>query len=341
MKQIPASILTLIAGVVVTLVSLWVGQNNHLLPEQASEQAPLVDNFFNVMVTIGTALFLVVEGAILLFVLRFRQKPGDDTDGVPIEGSVSLEILWTAIPSILVIGLGIYSVQVYEEMGGFTPAGSTMMAHHHAPAAIAHLPGSAMAAPMSPATEIAEAGEATLESTKKSGVKYGVGAPLDERSKLPDLAVDVTGVQYAWLFNYPGTGITSSELHVPVSKDVLLNISAMDVIHSFWVPQFRLKQDAIPGQPTQLRFVATKIGNYPIVCTELCGAYHGSMRTEIVVQSPEDYESWVAENQIAQHSDLHQSLALHPTEQSASEFLSPYTSEMGIDAATLAHLQKS
>ena len=119
MTQIPSSILTLIAGVVVTLVSLWFGQNNHLLPEQASEQAPLVDNFFNVMVTIATALFLVVQGAILLFIIRYRQRPGDDTDGVPVEGSVPLEILWTAIPAILVVGIGIYSVQVYEEMGGF------------------------------------------------------------------------------------------------------------------------------------------------------------------------------------------------------------------------------
>ena len=63
MKEIPASVITLVIGVIVTLISLWVGQNHGLLPEQASEQAPLVDGFFNVMVTIGTALCLVVEGA--------------------------------------------------------------------------------------------------------------------------------------------------------------------------------------------------------------------------------------------------------------------------------------
>ena len=96
MKQIPASIITLVIGVVVTLISLWVGQNHGLLPEQASAQAPLVDGFFNVMVTIATALFLVVEGAILLFVIKYRQRRGDDTDGVPISENFALEVFWTS-----------------------------------------------------------------------------------------------------------------------------------------------------------------------------------------------------------------------------------------------------
>ncbi|WP_404784416.1 cytochrome c oxidase subunit II transmembrane domain-containing protein [Altericista sp. CCNU0014] len=81
MKQIPTSLLTLVAGVLIALVSFWVGQNHPLLPEQASEQAALVDNFFNVTIAIATALFIVVQGAILLFAIRFRRRKGDDTDG--------------------------------------------------------------------------------------------------------------------------------------------------------------------------------------------------------------------------------------------------------------------
>ncbi|NJO72578.1 MAG: hypothetical protein HC833_01655 [Leptolyngbyaceae cyanobacterium RM1_406_9] len=103
MKQIPASLLPLLTGVLITLISLWVGQHHGLLPEQASEQAPLVDQFFNVMVTIATALFLVVQGAIVLFIIQFRRRAGDDTDGVAIKGSFPLEILWTAIPAVIVI----------------------------------------------------------------------------------------------------------------------------------------------------------------------------------------------------------------------------------------------
>jgi cytochrome c oxidase subunit II len=293
MKQIPNSLITLLIGIVVTLISLWVGQHHGLLPEQVSEQAVLVDRFFNVMVTIATALFLVVQGAIVVFVIQFRKRPNDETDGVPIEGNFSLEILWTTIPAIIVIGLGLYSVDVYEQMGGFAPAHSHgMMAHQAMPAST-----SAIAAPL-----IAEAepgSPPTLNSTTATTpARYGIGAP-NQAGNANALVVNVTGLQYAWLFNYADSGITAGELHVPIGQAVQLNISAQDVIHSFWVPQLRMKQDALPGQPSELRFVAIKLGTFPIVCAELCGSYHGSMRTQLVVHSPEDYDAWLAANQVA------------------------------------------
>jgi cytochrome c oxidase subunit 2 len=271
MKQIPISILTLIAGIIVTAISLWVGQNNHLLPEQASAQAPLVDDFFNVMVAIGTALFLVVQGAIIISLIQFRRRRGDNGDGQPIEGNFPLEILWTAIPGIIIIGLGIYSVNVYTEMGGIDamPAAGYANAHHATHQSMAAQPNSS---------------------------PIGIGSAPTKEGEPPDVVVNVSGMQYAWLFNYPDRNIVAGELHVPIGQDVLLNISANDVIHSFWVPQFRLKQDAIPGQATQLRFTATKTGTYPIVCTELCGGYHGSMRSSVIVHTPEAYDRWLEEN---------------------------------------------
>ncbi len=81
MQQIPASLLTLVAGALVTIIGLWVSQTHNLLPVQASEQAPLVDGFFNVMFAIAIALFLIVEGTILFFAIHFRQRKGDETDG--------------------------------------------------------------------------------------------------------------------------------------------------------------------------------------------------------------------------------------------------------------------
>lgn len=329
MKQIPTSLLTLLAGVAIALISLWVGQHHGLLPEQASEQAPLVDNFFNVMVTIATALFLVVQGAILWFVIQFRKPAGDESDGAPIEGNFSLEIVWTAIPAIIVIGLGIYSVDVFEQMGGFGPTHNHGSIAHHSPGF-----GSAMAAPT-----IADAGD--MGEPTSPTAKYGFGAPTVEGSKAADLVVNVTGLQYAWLFNYPDSGVMAGELHVPLGKAVQLNLSAQDVIHSFWVPQFRLKQDAIPGQPTELRFVATKIGTYPVVCTELCGSYHGNMRTQLIVHSPADYDAWLAENRIAQSSDGKQRIALNPAELSTSEFLAPYARSIGVNAETLTQLHSN
>jgi len=341
MQKIPASILTLVAGVLVTLVSVWVGQHHGLLPEQASEQAPLVDGFFNVMITIGTALFLVVEGAIVLFAIQFRQRQGDTGDGVPLEGSVPLEILWTAIPAVIVIGLGIYSVDVYERMGGFDAA-MPGMAHHHAPmqTVAQSLPAdSAIAAPLiTDAGAIADMQDLTGELPKPNLPVFGFGATPQEQGKLPDLMVNVLGLQFAWVFTYPDSGITSGELHIPLGADVKLNISAQDVIHSFWVPQFRLKQDAIPGQPSELRFVATKLGTYPIVCAELCGSYHGGMRTQVVVHTPAEYQTWVTETQIAQGQEAVQTVAMTPSQRSDAQFLAPYGEELGVTAHALAPL---
>ena len=145
-------------------------------------------------------------------------------------------------------------------------------------------------------------------------------------------------MQFAWIFSYPEDNVTSGELHVPVGADVQLNIAATDVIHSFWVPQFRLKQDAIPGMNTELRFVATKPGTYPVVCTELCGAYHGAMRSKVIVHTPDEYQSWLQENRVVQQES--QTVALNPPELSSSEYLAAYDSDMNVNLSTLAQINR-
>ncbi len=320
MQKVPVSLWTLLAGMFIAPISIWIGQHHHLLPEQASQQAPLVDGFFNVMFTIAIALFLIVEGTILIFLFVYRRRTGDNSDGVPIEGNLALEIFWTAIPSVIVIGLGIYSVDVYNQMGGLEPGTHP----HH----IAHVSGTAMAASMND----------NSQSQSLAAPNIGIGASPQTKNNPADLVLDVKGIQFAWLFNYPETGITAGELHVPVGADVQLNLSADDVIHSFWVPQFRLKQDAIPGVPTELRFVATKPGTYPVVCAELCGGYHGSMRTQVVVHSPEDFNNWLTENQVAQKQEPLQIIAVNPANLTTAEFLEPYIQEMGISAENIQSL---
>lgn len=91
--KIPSSIVTLIAGIVITLVSLWYGHNHGLLPVAASEEAPLVDGLFDTMMTISTGLFLIVEGTLIVSIFRFRRRPGDTTDAPPVHGNIPLEIL--------------------------------------------------------------------------------------------------------------------------------------------------------------------------------------------------------------------------------------------------------
>jgi cytochrome c oxidase subunit 2 len=329
MQQIPAPFWTLVIGIAVTLISLWFGQNNHFLPEQASEQAPLVDDLFNVMVTIGTALFIVVQGAIIYSLIRFRRRPGDEGDGLPIEGNLPLEAFWTAIPAIIVVGLGLYSVLVFQDMGGFSPGG-----HHHQGTLVASAPHGAMATMVDTPDPLvaAVAGEPAGDPQV-----YGFGASPQGEGVAPDLTVNVTGMQYAWIFRYPDTGIIDGELHVPVGQDVQLLIEAQDVIHSFWVPQFRLKQDALPGQPAELRFVATREGTYPVVCAELCGAYHGAMRTQVIVHSLEDYGAWV-NSRLAQAPGAGATLATAPAQDQGS-YMDRLATHLDVSPPAIADLR--
>ncbi|MFM7559063.1 MAG: cytochrome C oxidase subunit II, partial [Cylindrospermopsis raciborskii] len=81
MQKVPVSLWTLLVGMIISPISIWIGQHHHLLPIQASAQAPLVDNFFNIMFTIAVALFLIVEGTIVIFLFVYRRRAGDASDG--------------------------------------------------------------------------------------------------------------------------------------------------------------------------------------------------------------------------------------------------------------------
>ncbi len=326
--NIPGSILTMLFGIAITLISLWYGQNNGLMPVAASAEASSVDSLFQLMLTISFGLTLLVQGVLVISFFKFRRRPGDNSDGPPIHGNLSLEILWTAIPAVTVLAVGIYSFEIYNAMGGLDP----MVSGQHSMEAHAKMRGSAIAAPLP--------GEnGATPPTERSQIALGIGARPDELGQNADVVVDVSGLQYAWLFNYADSGVMAGELHVPVGEDVQLNITAQDVIHAFWLPELRLKQDAIPGMTTELRFKTTKVGTYAIVCAELCGGYHGGMRTQMIVQTPEDYQAWVQENAVAQNPDLAETLAVKPAELSNSEFLAPYAEEMGVNEELLAQIQ--
>ena len=142
-------------------------------------------------------------------------------------------------------------------------------------------------------------------------------------------------MQYAWIFRYPGTGIVDGELHVPVGQDVQLIIEAQDVIHSFWVPQFRLKQDALPGEAAELRFVATREGTYPVVCAELCGAYHGAMRTQVIVHSVDEYTDWVA-SRVAEATPA--ATVAHPLGHTDAEYLAGMAPDLATAPVQIAQM---
>ena len=265
--QIPSAIVTLILGMALVLGGLWIGHTINLLPVGASANAPIYDELFQVLFTIGAILFIGIVGLLIFSLIRFRRRDDQLGDGIAIEGNLPLEIFWTAVPAVVVLFVGLYSYDIYDRMGGMVPLGHGEMTHQH----------SAMA---SSSDERIWGG---LSSVAMDG-----GA-----SALP---VEVTAMQFAFLFHYPEGDIMAGELHVPANRPVTLRMEAKDVIHAFWVPEFRIKQDVIPGQPTQLNFTATRPGSYPIVCAELCGPYHGGMRSTVVVEEPEAWEAWFNSN---------------------------------------------
>jgi cytochrome c oxidase subunit 2 len=116
------------------------------------------------------------------------------------------------------------------------------------------------------------------------------------RSDPDAMVVKVTGIQWSWKFEYPpvdGIAVVSDELHIPVDQQVLLQMTSTDVIHSFWVPEFRVKQDLVPGRITELRITPTLIGNYKVRCAELCGTSHYSMEKPVVISTQEDFDAWM------------------------------------------------
>ena len=264
---IPSAILTLVLGMLLVLGGLWIGQNINLLPVDASANAPIYDELFRVLFSIGTILFVGIVGLILFSLVRFRRRPGQLGDGLALEGNLPLEVFWTAVPAIVVLFVGLYSYDIYERMGGMVPLGH---------------------------------GNHGSETVVDERVWGGIGSTQDSQTAttagIPPLPIEVTAMQFAFLFHYPDGDFISGEMHVPVDRPVSLRMEAKDVIHAFWIPEFRLKQDVIPGQPTLLDFTPTRTGSYSIVCAELCGPYHGGMRSSVVVDSADDFDTWLQSN---------------------------------------------
>jgi len=265
----PSAILIILLGIALVISGIWIGDNINLLPLDASTNAPIYDELFRVLFSIGTILFLGILGLVIFSLIKFRRKPGDLRDGIALKDNLPLEIFWTAVPAVVVLFVGLYSYDIYDRMGGMTPLihGSEHSQHSM--------------------------------STNNTGFWGGIGSDSVNstgNSDLIPLPIEVTAMQFAFIFHYPEGDILSGELHVPTGQPISMKMESKDVIHAFWVPEFRLKQDVIPGQPTILNFTPTKPGRYPIICAELCGPYHGGMRSAVVVDKAEDFDEWFKNN---------------------------------------------
>jgi cytochrome c oxidase subunit II len=203
-------------------------------PTDASTQASNIRTLYTVLLVVTIPIFVMVTTIILYSVWKFRMKPGEELkDGPPIHGNTRLEVVWTALPAILILGLCGYSYSVL-----------------------------------------------------RSNEKTHPGA----------MVVNVTERQFAFEFSYPqspGKQIVSAVLYLPKGEPVVFKLRSLDVIHSFFVPEFSEKLDAVPGITTTVRVTPTRIGTYPAECTELCGAGHGLMRAPVRVVTPAAFKTWL------------------------------------------------
>ncbi|MEO0988060.1 MAG: cytochrome c oxidase subunit II [Cyanobacteria bacterium J06639_14] len=249
---------TLITLVVVAIalggISWWMGQQAYTwFPPQASAEAILIDNLFSFLVTIATFIVLGVTGTLLYSTLFQRAGKYDSSDGPPIEGSITLEVVWTAIPFVLVIWIATYSYQIYDQMSILGP-----MEHLHL-------------------------GMATAEAAP---IASGTDAEPMER-------IEVLSRQWAWEFRYPEHQVTSTELHLPNNQRVTLTLQSEDVIHGFYIPAFRLKQDIIPNHAIDFELTPIREGTYRLRDSEYSGTYFAAMQADVVVESPEAYQQWL------------------------------------------------
>jgi len=141
---------------------------------------------------------------------------------------------------------------------------------------------------------------------------------IKERMPTDAVQVQITGEQFAWNFRYPGADgefatpddvLTLNQFHFPVGKPVVATLMSKDVIHSFFLPEFRVKQDAVPGMKTRIWFEANRVGNWEIACAELCGLGHYRMKGFVTVDTPENFQKWLAEQASAQAAEQPQPAA--------------------------------
>ncbi|HZY31860.1 MAG TPA: cytochrome c oxidase subunit II [Candidatus Methylomirabilis sp.] len=210
------------------------------LPENVSTYGKDIDRLFYIIYYITGTTFLLVTGALVVFLILYRHREGRRATYV--HGNTTLEVIWTIVPAIILVVLSFMSQASWGHIKGRVPPS--------------------------------------------------------------DIHVQVTAKQFNWEILYPGPDgkigtpddlQMENELHVPVGKVVRVTLKSKDVIHSFFLPNLRLKQDTLPGREIQAWFEATKPGRYELPCAELCGFGHSGMLGHLTVHTADNYDKWVKE----------------------------------------------
>ncbi len=249
------------AGLGLDALASWTmaQQSYHWLPVQASTAAPYVDNLFALETGIGTFILLGCS-AVIAWTLLFNRAPKYDLDdGDPIEGNLTLEIIWTIIPLLVVLAIAWHTIGINHTLA--TLGGKQRLATA-APVATAALP-------------------------------IATGSPPSAADSAELGPIQVIARQWSWEFIYPN-GVRSSELHLPVDRQIHFRLISMDVLHGFYIPAFRLKQDLIPGSVIDYRLTPSRQGRYRLRDSMFSGGYFATNQTDVVVESGADFAAWLA-----------------------------------------------
>ena len=215
-------------------------------PGNASSVGGKVDSLFYVILYITGAVFVLVEATLLIFLVRYRRRSGRTATYV--EGSTRAEIIWTAIPAVILVTLALVSQPLWSKIKD-------------------------------------------SDTYPRNAVHLGLEAK-----------------QFEWHFTYPGPDgrlgsdddfLKKDTLHLVVDRDYVLEMTARDVVHSLFIPAFRLKQDLVPGMDIKMWIKPTRTGTFEIACSELCGLGHYRMRAQVIVQSDSDYAAWLRSQGVA------------------------------------------
>ena len=217
-----------------------------ILPPNASTYGPDIDWLYYVILFITGLVFLITEGVLIWFLVRYRHREGRKAEYI--HGNVTAEVIWTVIPFVIVIGIALAS--------------------------------------------------------------RGVWASIKDPSIFPPDAIEiqVMATQFEWNVTYGGVDgqigtaddfTVRNRMDVPVNRPVIVTLLADDVIHSFWIRDLRVKQDAVPGMEIPIWFQATETGEFAIGCAELCGTGHTRMRGTLTVHNAAGYEAWLAQRELA------------------------------------------
>ena len=223
-------------------------------PENVATYGDAIDFLFYMIMWMVAITFVITEVALVWFLFRYSRK--DDSRAIYSHGNHALEMVWTAIPALLLLVVAFSQMETWARVKiDFPDEGP-----------------------------------------------YTVDTPL----------MEVYGSQFDWRARYPdaegsfvGVDVIESpyDIYVPVDTDVVFRLKSRDVLHSFFVPQFRLKQDAVPGMSIPVWFNATQVGDYDLICAELCGWGHYKMAGRVHVLPQDEFDQWLADQREALYSN--------------------------------------